>query len=109
MYAVFQTGGKQYRVVEKQTIFVERLAFSIGEKVKFNQVLLIKNGDCLQIGSPFLQDEVIIAEVMAHSLGKKINIVKFRRRKHYRKHQGHRQRCTQIQIISIKNNNSIVE
>lgn len=101
MYAVFQTGGKQYRVVEKQIIFVEQLEVGIGDEIKFHQILMIRNSDVLQIGNPFVKDGIITAEVIAHSLSKKIEIVKFRRRKHFRKRQGHRQCFTQIKIISI--------
>lgn len=101
MYAIFQVGGKQYRIVEKQIISVERLTCSIGEQIIFKQVLLIKNSNFLRIGSPFIVGGTVIAEVVTHNLGKKINIVKFRRRKHYKKNQGHRQHCTQIKIIHI--------
>ncbi|URJ23141.1 50S ribosomal protein L21 [Blochmannia endosymbiont of Camponotus sp. C-003] len=105
MYAVFQTGGKQYRVVEGQLIHIEQIGIDIGNQVEFNQILLIECDDYLQIGSPFVKNGQIIAEIVAHSLNQKIKIIKFRRRKHFRKFQGHRQCFTTIKIISISNCN----
>lgn len=103
MYVVFQTGGKQYRVFENQMIFVERLDVSIGDQVQFDRILIIKSDDFLKIGNPFIKDGVVIAIIVAHGLNKKIEIVKFRRRKHYRKHQGHRQNFTKIKILNFIN------
>lgn len=101
MYAVFQTGGKQYRVIKNQIVYIERLSVDIGDQVKFDQILIIKDNNFLQIGDPFIKNKVVIAKIIAHGLCKKIEIVKFRRRKHFRKCQGHRQHFTKIKIISI--------
>ncbi|AAZ40738.1 50S ribosomal subunit protein L21 [Candidatus Blochmanniella pennsylvanica str. BPEN] len=102
MYAVFQTGSKQYRVVEGQVIHIERIDLEVGNQVEFNQILLIDSNECLHIGSPFIKKGRIIAEIIAQSLNQKIKIIKFRRRKHFRKFQGHRQCFTTIKIVSIK-------
>ena len=87
MYAVFQSGGKQHRVSEGQTVRLEKLVIANGEEVK--------------IGVPFVDGGVIKAEVVAHGRGEKVKIVKFRRRKHYRKQQGHRQWFTDVKITGI--------
>ncbi|AFP84836.1 50S ribosomal protein L21 [secondary endosymbiont of Ctenarytaina eucalypti] len=101
MYAVFQSGGKQHRVSEGQTIRLEKLGVTTGETVEFKKVLMIANGENVQIGTPFVNGSKITAEILAHGRGDKIMIVKFRRRKHFRKHQGHRQWFTDAKITSI--------
>lgn len=101
MYAVFQIGNKQYFVIENQVICVERLNISIGDQLNFNKVLIIKGDNILKIGTPFVLGGVVIAKILTHGLSKKIEIVKFRRRKHFRKHQGHRQNFTRLKILSI--------
>lgn len=101
MYAVFQSGGKQHRVSEGQTIRLEKLENATGETVEFDQVLMVVDGDNVQIGVPFVNGGKIKAEVVAHGRGEKIKIVKFRRRKHYRKQQGHRQWFTEVKITGI--------
>ncbi|EKN6156000.1 50S ribosomal protein L21 [Yersinia enterocolitica] len=101
MYAVFQSGGKQHRVSEGQTIRLEKLDIATGEAVEFDQVLMIANGEEINIGAPLVVGGVVKAEVVAHGRGEKIKIVKFRRRKHYRKQQGHRQWFTDVKITSI--------
>ena len=90
MYAVFQSGGKQHRVSEGQTIRLEKLDIATGEAVEFAEVLMIANGEEIKIGVPFVEGGVI-----------KVKIVKFRRRKHYRKQQGHRQWFTDVKITGI--------
>ncbi|WP_159714845.1 50S ribosomal protein L21 [Blochmannia endosymbiont of Camponotus nipponensis] len=105
MYAVFQIGSKQYRVNEGQVIHVERLDIDVGDQVMFSQILLIKDEEYLLIGDPFIKKGQIIAKITAQSLDRKIEIIKFRRRKHFRKFQGHRQCFTTIQIISINGYN----
>ena len=92
MYAVFQSGGKQHRVSEGQTVRLEKLDI---------EVLMIANGEEVKIGVPFVDGGVIKAEVVAHGRGEKVKIVKFRRRKHYRKQQGHRQWFTDVKITGI--------
>ncbi|CAJ0993321.1 50S ribosomal protein L21 [Pantoea sp. Nvir] len=101
MYAVFQSGGKQHRVSEGQTVRLEKLDIATGEVVEFHQVMMVVNGENVKIGTPLVLDSVIKAEIIAHGRGKKIRIVKFRRRKHYRKQAGHRQWFTDVKIIGI--------
>ncbi|VFP87533.1 50S ribosomal protein L21 [Candidatus Erwinia haradaeae] len=101
MYAVFKSGGKQYRVREGQIIRLEKFDYSSGEKITFNEVLMVAHGLDVKIGSPIILGGSIDAEVLASGHGKKIKIVKFRARKHYHKQQGHRQDFTDVKIIRI--------
>ena len=101
MYAVFQSGGKQHRVSEGQTIRLEKLDIATGETIEFDQVLLIADGEDVKIGAPLVSGGVVKAEIVAHGRGEKIKVVKFRRRKHYRKQQGHRQWFTDVKITAI--------
>lgn len=102
MYAIIKTGGKQYRVAEGQTLNVEKLDAELGNQVNFNEVLVVANGDNVQIGSPYLQNATVKAEVVDHGRGDKIKIIKFRRRKHHMKHMGHRQDFTKVKILTIQ-------
>ncbi|WP_291971656.1 50S ribosomal protein L21 [Candidatus Symbiopectobacterium sp.] len=101
MYAVFQSGGKQHRVSEGQTVRLEKLDIANGEVVEFDQVLMVADGEEIKIGVPFVDGGKIKAEVVAHGRGEKVTIVKFRRRKHYRKQAGHRQWFTDVRITGI--------
>jgi large subunit ribosomal protein L21 len=101
MYAVIKTGGKQYKVSEGQTLKVEKLAADEGASVELEQVLMVADGDNIKVGAPYVEGGKVSVTVKAHGKGKKVEIVKFRRRKHYRKRQGHRQQYTEIQIDSI--------
>jgi len=101
MYAVVVTGGKQYRVAEGDTLRVELLDAEQGSTVSLDQVLLVANGDDIKVGSPTVSGAKVEAEVVSHGRAKKINIVKFRRRKHHRKQQGHRQYFTELKITGI--------
>jgi len=101
MYAVIKTGGKQYKVTEGQTLKVEKLPVEEGGSVDLNEVLMVADGDDVKVGAPFIDGGKVSATVKAQGRGKKIEIVKFRRRKHYRKQQGHRQSFTEIQIDKI--------
>ncbi|MBU2882933.1 50S ribosomal protein L21 [Psychrosphaera sp. B3R10] len=101
MYAVFQSGGKQHRVAEGQTIRLEKLDVETGSAVEFDQVLLVANGDDVKVGAPLVSGGKITAEVVSHGRGEKIKIVKFKRRKHSRKQAGHRQWFTEVKITSI--------
>ena len=101
MYAVFQSGGKQHRVSEGQTVRLEKLDIATGETIEFDQVLMIANGEDVKIGAPLVSGGMIKAEVVAHGRGEKIKIVKFRRSKHYRKQAGHRQWFTDVKITGI--------
>ena len=101
MYAVIKTGGKQYRVAPGDTLFVESLEAGEGEAVALDQILMIVDGDKVSVGSPTVDGADVQAQVVAHGRGKKVKIIKFRRRKHYRRQAGHRQNFTQLLITSI--------
>ncbi|RUO23582.1 50S ribosomal protein L21 [Aliidiomarina iranensis] len=101
MYAVFQSGGKQHRVTEGQTVRLEKLEAATGDTVEFEQVLMLSDGENVTIGAPFVEGGKIKAEVVTHGRGDKVTIVKFRRRKHSRKQQGHRQWFTEVKITGI--------
>ncbi len=101
MYAVIQSGGKQHRVAEGQTIRLEKLDVATGATVEFDKVLMVANGESVQVGAPYVQGGKVLAEVVSHGRGDKIRIVKFRRRKHYRKQTGHRQWFTEVKITGI--------
>lgn len=102
MYAVIETGGKQYRVSEGQAIKFEKLAVEPGAKVHFDKVLMIADGDKIQVGAPYITGGQVSAEVLSQGRGKKVKIIKFRRRKHYRRQMGHRQYYTEVKITAIK-------
>lgn len=101
MYAVIATGGKQYRVEEGQVINLEKLDGDIGNAVNFDKILMIVDENKVNVGKPYIEGAVVSAEVVEHGRAKKINILKFRRRKHHMKRQGHRQSFTQVKITSI--------
>jgi len=102
MYAVISSGGKQYRVVEGQTLKLEKLEGEVGSELKFDQVLMFGNGDKVQVGAPLLNKVTVSASIVSHGRHDKIKIIKFRRRKHHRKHMGHRQHYTEVKITGIK-------
>jgi len=102
MYAVIETGGKQYRVTEGQSIKVEKLNADEGSSINLDKVLLVANGDSIKIGAPYVDGGKVTATVKSHGKGKKVLIVKFRRRKHHQKVQGHRQQFTELEITGIK-------
>lgn len=102
MYAVIKTGGKQYRVSVGQILKVESLPAEEGSSVNFDEVLMVANGDAIQFGKPVIKDALVTAEVVDHGRGKKVHIIKFRRRKHSMKRRGHRQNFTTIKIVDIK-------
>ncbi|WP_054674214.1 50S ribosomal protein L21 [Parasalinivibrio latis] len=101
MYAVFQSGGKQHRVSEGQTIRLEKLDVETGAAIEFDKVMLVANGDDVKVGAPFVDGGKVTAEVVTHGRGDKVKIVKFRRRKHSRKQMGHRQWFTEVKITGI--------
>ncbi|WP_031488935.1 50S ribosomal protein L21 [Ureaplasma canigenitalium] len=98
MFAIFQTGGKQYKVQEQDVIYVEKLDYNVGEQVEFSEVLMVGN----KIGMPFVKNAKVIATVEKQGKQKKINIIKFKSKKHHLKRQGHRQPYTKLVIASIK-------
>lgn len=102
MYAVIKTGGKQYRVQAGDVLRVEKLDAEAGATVDFGEVLMVGDGDEVQVGAPLLDGGKVTAKVVDHDRGEKIRIVKFRRRKHHRKQQGHRQALTRIEITGIE-------
>ena len=101
MYAVIATGGKQYRVSEGAVVRIEKLDAEAGASVEFAQVLLVGEGDKVQVGSPFLNGGKVVATVQSHGKDDKKTIVKFRRRKHYLRQGTHRQPYTEVKITSI--------
>ena len=101
MYAVIKTGGKQYRVAAGDKLRVEKLVGDVGSAVTLDQVLLVADGDNVNIGAPVVAGASVTAKVVAHGKSDKVLIFKMRRRKHYRKTQGHRQDFTEIQIENI--------
>ena len=103
MYAVIKTGGKQYRVTPGLKLKVEKLVGDVGSDVVMDQVLMMADGESVTIGSPIIAGASVPATVISHGRGDKVMIFKFRRRKHYRKTQGHRQSYTEIQIGDFAN------
>ena len=101
MYAVIRTGGKQYRVAAGDKLKVERLAADVGAEVTLAQVLALGEGESVKVGTPLVAGAAVKATVLAHGLGDKVQIFKLRRRKHYKKSQGHRQPYTEIEITGI--------
>ncbi len=102
MHAVFKTGGKQYRAAPGDTISVEKIEADKGSTIELDQVLMVTDGDDVKIGSPLLEGGRVKAEVVEHGRGDKIRIIKFRRRKHSMKRQGHRQYFTKLKITGIE-------
>ena len=101
MFAVIQTGGKQYNVTENDTLKVEKLDANVGDKVKL-EVLLVSDGNKTVAGTPVVKSAEVVAEVVAHGKGDKIVVFKYKPKKNERKKQGHRQPWTEIKIVSIK-------
>ena len=101
MFAVIRTGGKQYRVANGEKLKVEKIVADVGSEVLLDQVLAVGEGESLKVGAPMVAGASVTATVLSHGLGDKIKIYKLRRRKHYERHQGHRQQYTEIQITVI--------
>ncbi len=101
MYAVIKTGGKQYRVETGNKIKIEQVPAEIGSEFITNQVLMLADGDKISIGKPLVNGAMVKATILGQGRHDKVRIFKMRRRKHYQKHQGHRQNYTEIQITSI--------
>ncbi|MFV2032432.1 MAG: 50S ribosomal protein L21 [Gammaproteobacteria bacterium] len=102
MYAVIATGGKQYRVSKGEVLRVEKLDGDEGSKVELDGVLMVADGDKVSIGTPTLKKGAVTAKIKSHGRGKKIEIIKFRRRKNSRTQAGHRQSYTEIEVTDIK-------
>jgi large subunit ribosomal protein L21 len=101
MYAVIQSGGKQYRVAPGQTVRLEKMAGDVGEKVELGSVLLVENDGNIQVGSPLIANAKVEATVVEHDRAKKVLIFKKKRKKQYRRTQGHRQDYTSVRIDNI--------
>lgn len=101
MYAVIKTGGKQYRVAAGEKIKVEQIPAEVGAEITLDQVLMVGEGESVRIGTPLVSGATVTAKVLAQGRGPKVQIFKMRRRKHYQKHQGHRQGFTELEISGI--------
>ncbi|MGS0742483.1 50S ribosomal protein L21 [Glaciimonas sp. GG7] len=101
MYAVIKTGGKQYKVIAGEKLKIEQIPADIGTELTIDQVLAVGAGETLQVGAPLVEGATVLVKVLAQGRHDKVKIFKMRRRKHYQKHQGHRQNYTEIQIVSI--------
>jgi large subunit ribosomal protein L21 len=101
MYAVVKTGGKQYRVSAGEKLKIEQIGAEVGQEIVLDQVLLVADGEALRMGAPLVSGATVKAKVLGHGRGDKVHIFKMRRRKHYRKSQGHRQNYTEIEILGI--------
>ena len=101
MYAVIKTGGKQYRVAPGEKVQVEQITAAVGAQIDLGQVLLVGDGENVRLGQPTVAGATVKATVLAHGRGEKLQIFKMRRRKHYQKHQGHRQGFTELKIDGI--------
>ena len=101
MYAVIKSGGKQYRVAAGEKLKVEEITADIGAEIVLGEVLMVANGENVMLGTPLVSGASVTAKVVGHGRGEKVHIFKMRRRKHYRKSQGHRQNYTEIEILGI--------
>ncbi len=101
MYAVIETGGKQYRVQQGQTLKVEKINADEGASLDLDKVLMVADGEDIKVGAPYLAGGKVTVKVKSHGRGNKIRIIKFSRRKHSRKTQGHRQSYTELEITGI--------
>ena len=101
MYAVIKTGGKQYKVSPGEKLKVEQLPADVGAEIVLDQVLMVGEGESVRLGRPMVAGATVKATVVSHGRDDKVTIFKMRRRKHYQKHQGHRQNFTEIEISGI--------
>lgn len=102
MYAVIETGGKQYRVAEGDTLYVEKLEGDVGDPVSFDRVLLVADGENISVGTPVVSGAEVTGEIVGHGRDKKVIVFKFKRRKDYRRRNGHRQAFTAVRINALK-------
>ena len=102
MYAIIESCGKQYKVTEGDVVFFEKLDAEEGKKVTFDKVVLVSNGEKIEIGNPYVKGIKVEGKVVAHGKGKKIIVYKYKAKKNYRRTQGHRQPYTKVEITSIK-------
>ena len=101
MYAVIQSGGKQHRVSEGLVLKLEKINSETGAVIDFDKILMVANGEDISIGKPYVDGAKVSAEIVSHGRGKKVKIIKFKRRKHHMKQMGHRQWYTEVKITAI--------
>ena len=101
MYAVIRNGGKQYRIASGEKLKIEQIAAAVGSEIVIDQVLMVADGEKIALGAPLVAGASVTAKVVSQGRGDKVHIFKMRRRKHYRKSQGHRQNYTEIEILGI--------
>ncbi len=102
MYAIFESGGKQYRTSVGDTLDIEKLPVSVGEKVELTNVLMVVDGDAVKVGTPMIENATIVGHVLEHVKGEKIYVFKSKKRKNYRRKIGHRQKYVRLHIDEIK-------
>jgi large subunit ribosomal protein L21 len=102
MYAVIQTGGKQYRVSPGEEVKLEKLPGEVGDPIAFDKVMLVSDGESVKIGKPYLENTSVVGRLTRHGKGRKVLVVKFKRRKNYRRKRGHRQQFSMVKIEDIK-------
>ena len=102
MYAIIESCGKQYKVAEGDVVFFEKLDTEEGKKVTFDKVVLVSDGEKIEVGAPYVKGFKVEGKVVAHGKGKKIIVFKYKAKKNYRRKQGHRQPYTKVEITSIK-------
>ena len=107
MYAVIQTGGKQYRVTLGEVLKIEKVTGEVGETIAFDRVLLASDGEEIEIGKPFLENTKVTGQIKRHGKNRKIVVFKYKKRKGYRKTRGHRQVFTEVKIDSIGNESQV--
>jgi large subunit ribosomal protein L21 len=101
VYAIIESGGKQYRVEAGALVALERIPGDVGTRVELDRVLLVSDGNTVRVGHPTLSGAKVVSEIVAQTRGKKIDVFKFKRRKKYRRKTGHRQELTQVRIAEI--------
>lgn len=101
MFAVIETGGKQYRVADGDTVYIEKLDGAVGDTVQFDSVLLLGDGDDVTIGKPAVAGATVSGEIVEHGKDKRLVVFKFKRRKDYRRRNGHRQNYTAVKITQV--------
>ena len=101
MYAIIESGGKQYRVEPGAVVLLERIPGEVGNQVELNRVLLVSDGSTVKVGKPTLSGARVVSQIVAQTRGEKIDVFKFKKRKKYRRKTGHRQELTQVRIAEI--------
>ena len=102
MYAIVHTGGKQYKIQEGETLRVEKMAGDVGSEISFDQVLMVSDGENISVGQPVLENAAVKATIVEQGKAKKVLVFKYKRRKRYRRKQGHRQQYTAVKIDKIE-------